>query len=276
MPAKSPAPASAADIRAAIDFDSEYVVHHRHEGDWIRPRSVEHRQLHGIDVWHTVRRSGHYAAAVHVVEHGVLTLTSTTAAVRFIPTATYEEYYCSAEDCEDSTADGERWAGLCGNCADRAEAEREAETEEADAGTPPGPSAPTAYTTTDLHHAAATVHHMLLLALDSQSGVGESLCDQPIPHTAGTDEPRTWQSLGDDAASTAYRAVGKLVDEAPDLSGWAIGLATERLVPEPDPLSRWEDDKASIRIHLAFADHVTADRRAAVRDALRLVLRSDI
>ncbi|WP_030230456.1 hypothetical protein [Streptomyces sp. NRRL S-350] len=272
MPANTPAPVSADEVRAAIDFESEYVVHLRDGDTWVRPQSAEHRQLHGIDVWHTVRRSGRYEATMHLFEQGVLTLASTSAAVRFIPAAVYEEHFCSAEDCEESTDDGEGWEGLCGNCADRAEAE----SEEADATTPPGPSALTTYTTADLHHAAATVHHMLLLALDSQSGVGESLCDQPIPHTAGTDEPRTWQSLGDEAASTAYRAVGKLVDEAPDLSGWAIGLAAEHLVPEPDPLTRWEDDEASIRVHLAFADHVTADRRAAIRDALRLVLRSDI
>ncbi|GAA2969854.1 hypothetical protein GCM10010519_01290 [Streptomyces lactacystinicus] len=276
MPANTPAPATAAEVRAAIDFDSEYVVHFRDGNIWARPESAEHHQLHGIDVWHTVRRGRRYDAAVHLFEEGVLTLTSPSAAMRFIPTATYEEHFCAAEDCEESTADGEGWEGLCGNCADRAEAEREAETEEADAGTPPGPPALPPYTAADLHHAAATVHHMLLLALDAQSGVGESLCDQPIPHTANTDEPRTWQSLGDESASTAYRAVWKLLDKAPDLGRWAIGLAAEDLVPEPEPLTRWQDDEAAIRLHVAFADHVEAERRAAVYDALRLALRSGV
>lgn len=31
---------------------------------------------------------------------------------------------CDNDDCEESTADGEGYAGLCGNCADRAEAGR--------------------------------------------------------------------------------------------------------------------------------------------------------
>jgi hypothetical protein len=219
MPANTPAPASLAEVRAAIDLESEYVVHFRDGHTWVRPESAEHRQLHGVDVWHTVRRSGRYEAAVHLFEEGVLTLASPSAAVRFIPTATYEERFCSAEGCEESTTDGEGWEGLCGNCADRAEAEREAETEEADAGTPPGPPALPPYTTADLRHAVVTVHRMLLLARNSQFGVGESLCDQLIPHTADTDEPRTWQSLGDETASTAYRAVGKLLDKASDLAG---------------------------------------------------------
>lgn len=276
MPANTPAPAALAEVRAAIDLESEYVVHFRDGNTWVRPQSAEHRQLHGVDVWHTVRRGPRYEAAVHLFEEGVLTLTSPSAAIRFIPTATYEERFCSAEDCEESTADGEGWQELCGNCADRAEAEREADTEEADADTPQGPPALPPYTTADLRHAAATVHHMLLLALDSHSGVGESLCDQPIPHTADTDEPRTWQSLGDEAASTAYRAVGQLLDKAPDLAEWALGLATDDLVPEPEPLTRWKDDQATVRVHLAFADHVPADRRAAIYDALLLVLRSDL
>lgn len=29
---------------------------------------------------------------------------------------------CRGEDCDNSTDDGEGWDGLCGNCADRAEA----------------------------------------------------------------------------------------------------------------------------------------------------------
>ncbi|MGW7196191.1 hypothetical protein [Streptomyces chryseus] len=125
--------ASASGIRAAIDFESEYVVHVR-EGDvWARPKNAEHRTLHGIDVWRAIRSSRHYAADVHVFEHGVLILASSTAALRFIPPETYEDYFCLDEDCEDYSADGEGWEGLCGNCADRAYA-AECEGEDEDAG----------------------------------------------------------------------------------------------------------------------------------------------
>ncbi|MFF2378355.1 hypothetical protein ACFVUW_28595 [Streptomyces xiamenensis] len=102
--------ASAAEIRAAIDFESEYVVHARDGGAWTHPEAAEHRTLHGIDVWHIVRRSRHYSADVRLFERGVLTLASATAALRFMPAAIYEEYFSSSDDCEDSTADSEAGA----------------------------------------------------------------------------------------------------------------------------------------------------------------------
>lgn len=282
--------AFAAEIRAAIDFESEYVVHVRDRATWTRPEAAEHRTLHGIDVWHTVRRSRHYSADVHLIEHGVLTLTSATAALRFIPAATYEEYFCSSEDCEDSTADGEGWEGLCGNCADRAYAAQCAGQDDdvsEDAGhdvpppPPPGPAqlpAPAAapYSPADIRRAAAEVHRTLLSTLDGPSGVSALLHDQPISHAAGTDTARTWRSLGEEESAAAYGAVHRLITDAPDLAEWAIPMAADRLVPDAEPLTRWYDDAATVRVHLAFADHVTTDQRAAIHDALRLVLRTTL
>ncbi|MEU5137091.1 hypothetical protein [Streptomyces californicus] len=107
-------------LRAEIDFESEYVLLVHEEGLWARPKDAENRTLHGIDVWHAIRRSRHYAVDVHVFEHGVLLLANATEALRFIPADTYAEYFCAGEDCDDYSADGEGWEGLCGNCADRA------------------------------------------------------------------------------------------------------------------------------------------------------------
>ncbi|MFD9773343.1 hypothetical protein ACFWXE_23880 [[Kitasatospora] papulosa] len=107
-------------LRAEIDFETEYVLHVHEGGLWTRPKDAENRTLHGIDVWHAIRRSRHYAVDVHVFEHGVLLLANATAALRCIPADTYAEYFCAGEDCDDYSADCEGWEGLCGNCADRA------------------------------------------------------------------------------------------------------------------------------------------------------------
>jgi hypothetical protein len=125
-----------------------------------------------------------------------------------------------------------------------------------------------------VRRAAAAVHRTLLSALDRPADVGTVLRDQPISQSAATDASRAWRSLGKEQAATAYRAVHRLVADAPDLADWAITLAADRLVPEAVPLTRWQDDEAGVRIHLAFADHVTPGQRAAIRDALRLVLRT--
>ncbi|MHC3392814.1 hypothetical protein ACLQ2E_25610 [Streptomyces lavendulocolor] len=140
---------TAAGLRAEIDFESEYVLHVREDGVWTRPKNAEHRTLHGIDVWHAIRRSPHYGANVHVFESGVLILASSTAALRFIPADTYEEYFCSGEDCDDYSADGEGWEGLCGNCADRAYAVECAGEEDSDlTAAPLPPSKPAVLPTT--------------------------------------------------------------------------------------------------------------------------------
>ncbi|MCL3999066.1 hypothetical protein [Streptomyces lavenduligriseus] len=138
--------ASAAGLRAEIDFESEYVLHVREDGVWTRPKDAEHRALHGIDVWHAIRRSPHYGANVHVFESGVLVLASSTATLRFIPADTYEEYFCSEEDRDDYSADGE---GLCGNCAGRAYAVECAGEENSDLNAAPlPPSEPAVLPTT--------------------------------------------------------------------------------------------------------------------------------
>ncbi|MFE0774332.1 hypothetical protein [Streptomyces sp. NPDC058861] len=131
--------ATADGLRAEIDFESEYVVHVHEDGVWTRPKSAEHRTLHGIDVWHAIRRSHHYAADIRVFEYGILLLTSAAATLRFIPAGTYDEYFCSGEDCDEYSADGEGWEGLCGNCADRAYAAECGEERDADLNAAPLP-----------------------------------------------------------------------------------------------------------------------------------------
>ncbi|MFZ3492160.1 hypothetical protein ACODT5_02785 [Streptomyces sp. 5.8] len=287
MPTTTFAPGAAAELRAAIDFDSQYVVQVHTHDSWTRPGTVEHQVLHGVDVWHAIRRAPRYTAAARIGEHGILTLESATACMRFIPEQVYDDLFCSTEDCENSTAEGEGWEGRCGNCADRACAgESAGEDEAADTsgsatrptGQPATDSAPlaTPYSAADLRSAAATVHQMLLLALDAESGVGEGICDHTIPHTDGTATPRTWQSLGDERASSAYRAIRELLDNAPDLAPWAIAMADEHLVPDPETITRQKDGTPAVRLHLAFADHVTADQRAATHTALRRVLHTAV
>ncbi|MEU9254509.1 hypothetical protein AB0D66_21995 [Streptomyces sp. NPDC048270] len=284
MPNTAVTPVTAADLRAAIDFQSEYVIQVRDRAVWIRPEAAEHRVLHGIDVWHAIRRAPRYTASARIGEHGILTLDSAAAEMRFIPQQTYEELFCSAEDCEKATADGDSRDGRCDNCATRAYAVETAGEDEgagnpgpaalpaalrAAATEPPSPAAP--YSAADLRTAAASIHQMLLLCLDAESGVGEGIGDHLIPHTVGTAAPRTWQSLGDES-STAYRAIRELLDAAPDLARWAVGMAGAHLVPDPVAVARQEDGTTVVRLHLAFADHITADQRAATRTALHQVL----
>lgn len=290
MPTSTPAPsaAPALNLRAAIDIDIEYIVQTRTSETWSRPVDAEHGQLPGLDVWHAVRRARRsYAAQALISEHGILTLTTATAAMRFIPADAYADYFCSAQDCEESTEDGEGWQGLCGNCADRAYA-KELDEDTGESISPAVPASPTprslpatpdatapAYSSADLR-TAATVYGMLLDALDPQSGVGEGIGDHTIPSTEGTTVSRTWQSLGDDEASQIYDVMRQLLDAAPDLSRWAVDMAAEQLLPVPEPLTRWQDDAAAVRVHLAFAGHVTAEQRASIQSALRLVLRADL
>lgn len=266
MPQSTPAPP--VDLRTAIDIDTEYTVQVRDGTKWTRPAGAEHRTLPGLDVWHTARRARRaYAAEVLADAHGILTLASTTASMRFIPSPAYEDLFCRAEDCEESIDDGEGRNGLCRACADRAR-------------TPlnhPARQAPTTnrpYTEADLRTAAATVYRMLLDSLDALSGVGEGIGDRAIPSTAGTTADRTWQSLGNDEASRIYRTMWRLLNEAPDLSRWAVDMAADHLTPEPVALTHQQGDTPSVRLHIAFAAHVTPDERAALHEALRAVLRN--
>ncbi|MCX5215655.1 hypothetical protein OG689_41610 [Kitasatospora sp. NBC_00240] len=103
-------------VRDQIDTQAEYAVQVRDFEAWARPIDVEHRQLTGLDVWHVVRRA--HAAVARIGPHGVITLATPAAVLRFIPIGVYAALFCSADDCENA-ADGEGWDGLCGSCADR-------------------------------------------------------------------------------------------------------------------------------------------------------------
>ncbi|WP_439681535.1 hypothetical protein [Embleya sp. MST-111070] len=109
---------------------------------WSRPQTIEHRTLHGIDVWHAVLRAH---PSTRISERGVLTISITTAAMRFIPLATYEAYFCAAEDCEESIADSEDRSGLCGHGAQAAASTRvSGNAASASVDTPADPRAPAA------------------------------------------------------------------------------------------------------------------------------------
>ena len=282
MPQHHPDPSPADSLRDRIALDAEYVVQILNDSAWMRPTDAEYRTLTGLDIWHAVRRARRvHRAAADVTHDGIVTLSVSTAKTRFIPTEVYEKSFRSAEDSEKPPAAAERRSGSSAEHACTAEEHGDAAFD--DAGTSPAgarvhsssPAPAPPYTDADLRMAAEAVYRSLFLALDPDSGVGESIGDLPIPGTAGA-STRTWQSLGREGASAAYRAIWHLLDTAPDLACWAIGMAAEHLVPDPTALTRWQDDTASVRIHVAFADDVTPNQRRAIHDAVRLVLRADL
>ncbi|MGW4890703.1 hypothetical protein ACWEQL_00310 [Kitasatospora sp. NPDC004240] len=268
MPAAAPA---FADLRSAIDPEHTYIVQMDDGSGWSRPADAEHAHLTGVDVLHAVRRGMRaYHAELAPSPNGIVTLTSGNASIRFIPQRVYKDTFCATENCEESTNDGEEWDGRCGNCVDRASATEETVDPAKDA-TPAALPAGTPYTQDDLRHGAATAYQMVLYSLDTDSGVGEGIGDHTIPSTAGTATERTWSTLGEHA-SVAYRAMYELIDTAPDLSRWAIDMAADHLTPDPEQLTRRQNNQPAVSIHLSFASHITDDQRTALRQALLLSL----
>lgn len=125
------------------------------------------------------------------------------------------------------------------------------------------------YTTADLRHEAA---RQLAAAADPGfTGVGErmrgariasTVVDPDAPVTS-RDGGHTWDMLAREDWEAAQRAVAVLLDEAADVSDWAIALGADGLEPSGHHFDVGGDGKP-VRVHLAFAEDMPEKARAGV------------
>lgn len=136
------------------------------------------------------------------------------------------------------------------------------------------------YTDADLRTEAITQHAGLTEDPDFM-GVGEAMCDSPVPSTVvegGTGT--TWEDLlpydsGDgehEAYNTAQRKIHDLINHAADVSEWAINLGADGLEPTGHVLKVGSADKQIARIHFAFDPDLAEDVRLDLVEGLAQVI----
>ncbi|WP_329390132.1 hypothetical protein [Streptomyces sp. NBC_01716] len=133
------------------------------------------------------------------------------------------------------------------------------------------------YTTEDLRTEAARQHAVLTEDPDYM-GIGErmegafidSTFVDPDPET-GT-EPSTgttWDELDDRHFDTAQRAIDELINDAADVSDWAINLGADGLQPSTEhAITINGDDRPIARIHFAFEPDMPDDMRTALVEGI--------
>ncbi|MFI7315183.1 hypothetical protein [Streptomyces hygroscopicus] len=119
-------------------------------------------------------------------------------------------------------------------------------------------SADQPYTDEDLRAEAARQHAALTEDPDFV-GVGEGMEDGPVHSTStDADRARTWEELldperdGTDAYETAQQKIHDLINNAADVSKWAVDLGADGLQPEDHAITLDGDGQPLVRVHLAF------------------------
>lgn len=136
------------------------------------------------------------------------------------------------------------------------------------------------YTSADLHTEAARQHFELTQDPDHM-GVGESMGTEAVPSTNRT---LTWEQLlpydADDggAYSTATDAIHDLINEAANLSSWAVELGADGLKPSETAITMSGDEQPVARIHLAFGPGISHEMQsgliASINEAAHTYVRS--
>lgn len=134
----------------------------------------------------------------------------------------------------------------------------------------------TPYTDADLRAEAARQHAAALHAPD-RVAVGEEMELQPIPSTViglepDTGEPlkmsRTWKQLSDDDFHDAHNQVHELLEDAVDLSQWAVNLGASFLT-RTTGLVWGYGDNWHLAVQVAHRRGIAEDLHAALVDAVR-------
>lgn len=77
-----------------------------------------------------------------------------------------------------------------------------------------------------------------------------------------------WCDLDTDAFNAAHGEVVRLVEQAADLSEWAVGLGADGLEPDEHTLTWSAGTTPIVRLHMAFHPRMSADARAELATQL--------
>ncbi|MET8605567.1 hypothetical protein ABZV92_18695 [Streptomyces rubiginosohelvolus] len=133
---------------------------------------------------------------------------------------------------------------------------------------------PNSYTTADLRAEAANQHYNLTCDPDHM-GVGESMSTTTIPSTGQT---LTWGQLlpADTEDGEAYGAavddVHRLIDEAANVSAWAVEIGADGLRPSRTAITLSGVEQPLARVHFAFAPDMTPEMQSDLITSVNAVL----
>ncbi|MFE3202154.1 hypothetical protein [Embleya sp. NPDC059237] len=114
----------------------------------------------------------------------------------------------------------------------------------------------------DLYREAARQHHEATRNPDYM-GVGERMADKTIG-----DSDTTWGRLDEEEFDFARTGIDELVNDAADMSRWAIDAGADQLEPHERTLAYTAaDGRPLIRIHFAFAHEIPEENRAGCLEA---------
>ncbi|UDM00046.1 hypothetical protein [Streptomyces longhuiensis] len=120
------------------------------------------------------------------------------------------------------------------------------------------------YTDADLRHEAARQHAGCSWDPDYM-GVGEQMSDQPCPPT---DEPgpglHTWGDLTRDEFDEAQRKIHDLINDAANVSAWAVQLGADGLAPSTEHEITVDAGRPIARMHFAFEPDMPEEMRTAL------------
>ncbi|MDL5205098.1 hypothetical protein [Streptomyces sp. ALI-76-A] len=134
------------------------------------------------------------------------------------------------------------------------------------------------YTDDDLRAEAARIHKQFTAQPD-EGLVGEVMESGYVPsvETSEDGSARTWVELlepdGDETPeyAKAQRAVTDLIRGAADVSGWAVALGADGLVPDEEHVDiPSANGVIGVRIHFAFHPAMPEEMRASVIEAVHL------
>lgn len=114
------------------------------------------------------------------------------------------------------------------------------------------------YTDADLRAEAALQHKAATEDL-SFSGVSEQMEGHKIPSRGGFQ----WDQLEDADFDKAQRSVDTLLEEAADVSRWAVDLGADDLEPDEHQFTLSAGPVPLIRVHFGFASGLSDDGRNA-------------
>ncbi|MEV4784058.1 hypothetical protein AB0K53_01140 [Streptomyces tuirus] len=113
------------------------------------------------------------------------------------------------------------------------------------------------YTDDDLRAEAARQHATLTEDPDFM-GVGEQMDGSYVESTVIDEDPDfqpegdTWDSLAPHDFEAAQRDIHRLINDAADVSEWAVALGADGLEPDEHKLTWAAGEQPIVRVHFAF------------------------